>query len=149
LLDSELATGTKNGYRFTYVPGEPDRMNGWIRAYTVRADPVQPGETGNYHYFTDQSGIIRVDSQQEANADSPPVTDPKSAWRDEEMCAAGSEPGGSIVPNSEQVAKPTDLLLQVTATERLWVAVDADGKTVLQKVLSPNEVEKPEGARLL
>jgi hypothetical protein len=33
------------------------------------------------------------------------------------------------------------LVLQVAATERAWVAVDADGKTVLQKVLNPNEVE--------
>jgi len=33
------------------------------------------------------------------------------------------------------------LALQVAATERAWVAVDADGKTVLQKVLNPNEVE--------
>ena len=29
----------------------------------------------------------------------------------------------------------------MAATERTWVAVDADGKTVLQKVLNPNEVE--------
>ena len=57
------------------------------------------------------------------------------------MRAAGSEPSGSIIPNGEQVAKPNELLLRVTATERLWVAVDADGKTVLQKVLNPNEVE--------
>jgi len=35
----------------------------------------------------------------------------------------------------------SDLALQVAATERAWVAVDADGKTVLQKVLNPSEVE--------
>jgi len=35
----------------------------------------------------------------------------------------------------------TDLVLQVAATDRAWVAVDADGKTVLQRVLNPNEVE--------
>jgi cytoskeletal protein RodZ len=39
------------------------------------------------------------------------------------------------------VAAHTDLVLQVAATEHVWVAVDADGKTVLQKVLNPNEVE--------
>jgi hypothetical protein len=33
------------------------------------------------------------------------------------------------------------LVLQLAATERAWVAVDADGKTVLQRVLNPNEVE--------
>jgi cytoskeletal protein RodZ len=39
------------------------------------------------------------------------------------------------------IAAHTDLVLQVAATERVWVAVDADGKTVLQKVLNPNDVE--------
>jgi cytoskeletal protein RodZ len=43
------------------------------------------------------------------------------------------------------VAAPTDLVLQVAATERAWVAVDADGKTVLQRVLNPNEVENLKG----
>jgi cytoskeletal protein RodZ len=42
-------------------------------------------------------------------------------------------------------APPTGLVLQVAATERAWVAVDADGKTVLQKVLNPNEVENLKG----
>jgi len=39
------------------------------------------------------------------------------------------------------VGTPTDLVLQVAAIQRTWVAVDADGKTVLQKVLNPNEVQ--------
>ena len=43
------------------------------------------------------------------------------------------------------VAAPNELVLQVAATERAWVAVDADGKTVLQKVLNPNEVENLKG----
>lgn len=34
-----------------------------------------------------------------------------------------------------------DLVLQVAATERAWMAIDADGKTVLQRVLNPDEVE--------
>jgi hypothetical protein len=33
------------------------------------------------------------------------------------------------------------LVLQVAATERAWVAVDADGKTVFQRVLNPDEVQ--------
>ena len=39
------------------------------------------------------------------------------------------------------IAAPGMLMLQVAATERSWVAVEADGKTVLQRVLNPNEVE--------
>jgi hypothetical protein len=34
-----------------------------------------------------------------------------------------------------------ELVLQVAATERAWVAVDADGKTVFQRVLNPDEVQ--------
>ena len=34
-----------------------------------------------------------------------------------------------------------DLVLQLAATERAWVAVDADGKTVFQRVLNPDEVQ--------
>jgi cytoskeleton protein RodZ len=33
------------------------------------------------------------------------------------------------------------LVLQVAATERAWVAVDVDGKTVLQRVLNPSEIQ--------
>jgi cytoskeletal protein RodZ len=45
---------------------------------------------------------------------------------------------------SNAVAANAELVLQVAATERAWVAVDADGKTVLQKVLIPNEIENLE-----
>jgi cytoskeleton protein RodZ len=62
-------------------------------------------------------------------------------------------PGGKANPSNQSatpaassaVVVSTDLVLQVAATERTWVAVDADGKTVLQKVLNPNEVENLKG----
>jgi hypothetical protein len=73
--------------------------------------------------------------------------------------APGTPPGGPASPGAEAnpatqsatletanaVAAHIDLVLQVAATERAWVAVDADGKTVLQKVLNPNEVETLKG----
>jgi cytoskeleton protein RodZ len=60
--------------------------------------------------------------------------------------AAGPNP---VAPSSPQTGNPpgtkfaadTDLVLQVAATDRAWVAVDADGKTVLQRVLNPDEVQ--------
>jgi transcriptional regulator with XRE-family HTH domain len=62
-------------------------------------------------------------------------------------------PGAKANPANEsatsgaagEVAPRADLVLQVAATERAWVAVDADGKTVLQRVLNPNEVENLKG----
>jgi len=44
-------------------------------------------------------------------------------------------------PPGTKPAAETDLVLQVAATDRAWVAVDADGKTVLQRVLNPDEVQ--------
>ena len=58
LIDESLASGTKSNYRFTYVAGPLD-SNGKIQTYTVRAEPINPGVTGDNHYFTDQSGVIR------------------------------------------------------------------------------------------
>jgi len=57
--------------------------------------------------------------------------------------AAKAKPAGPSAPSQTPPAAPglSDLALQVAATERAWVAVDADGKTVLQKVLNPSEIE--------
>ena len=44
-------------------------------------------------------------------------------------------------PSATKLAADNDLVLQVAATDPAWVAVDADGKTVLQRVLNPDEVE--------
>ena len=44
-------------------------------------------------------------------------------------------------PTETKPAADADMVLQVAATERAWVAVDADGKTVLQRVLNPDEVQ--------
>ena len=54
--------------------------------------------------------------------------------------AAQSSPQTGNPPGTKPAAD-TDLVLQVAATERAWVAVDADGKTVLQRVLNPDEVQ--------
>jgi len=51
----------------------------------------------------------------------------------------GGVPTGN--PTKSTLSADSDLVLQVAATDRAWVAVDADGKTVLQRVLNPNEVE--------
>jgi cytoskeletal protein RodZ len=56
--------------------------------------------------------------------------------------AKANPPNQSVTSEATSaVAAHTDLVLQVAAAERVWVAVDADGKTVLQKVLNANEVE--------
>jgi type IV pilus assembly protein PilA len=68
LIDRELASGTKSGYRFTYEPGP--LINGRIDSYSAYADPL--GAAGN-HYYTDQSGVIRQNTERRAGPHDPPL----------------------------------------------------------------------------
>jgi prepilin-type N-terminal cleavage/methylation domain-containing protein len=61
LIDSVLASGTKSGYTFTYTAGAAD-ANGNINTYGVKADPTTPGTSGQNHYGSDQSGVIRYNT---------------------------------------------------------------------------------------
>jgi cytoskeleton protein RodZ len=53
---------------------------------------------------------------------------------------APSTPNSSASTTAEGQAQG-ELTLQVAATQPAWVAVDADGKTVLERVLRPNEIK--------
>lgn len=58
------------------------------------------------------------------------------------LSATASSAAASNLPKPMAgAAGDSELMLQVAATERTWMAVDADGKTVLQRVLNPQEVE--------
>jgi type IV pilus assembly protein PilA len=66
LLDSSVATGTKSGYVFTYVPagGVP---NG---SYTLNGDPANTG-SGQRHFYTDDTNVLRVNLTAVASANDP------------------------------------------------------------------------------
>jgi len=68
LIDSVLAAGSKSGYTFVYKAG------GSNQSYTITATPITAATTGQNMYFTDQSGVIRVDtSGGGAGATSTPI----------------------------------------------------------------------------
>ncbi len=70
LIDSVFAAGTKSGYIFTYTPSAA--VGGIIYNYVLNADPITPGSTGQRHFFTDQSGVIRANPTAAATiADTP------------------------------------------------------------------------------
>jgi type IV pilus assembly protein PilA len=56
LIDSILSAGIKSGYAFSYTT---DPSN---QSYTITAIPITAGTTGQNMYFTDSSGVIRVDT---------------------------------------------------------------------------------------
>ncbi len=79
LIDNVLSGGTttamgaiKSGYSFTYSPGPV--VAGRIDTYQIWADPITRGTTGTNSYYTDQSGVLRVNSNNtQASASSPPL----------------------------------------------------------------------------
>jgi len=81
LIDSILSTGQKSGYMFYYVacPSPPGPNSGGmangacgtVSNYQVSANPV-PVTSGNF-YYTDASGVIRVNSSTYASPSDPPL----------------------------------------------------------------------------
>jgi type IV pilus assembly protein PilA len=79
LIDPILATGTKSGYAFSYTPTDPvaTAVQGCASpgatGYSVTADPVNRGTTGQRGFYTDQSAVIRFDPDGTASPESAPL----------------------------------------------------------------------------
>lgn len=68
LIDNVLAAGNKAGYLFTYAP---QSVGTTVTSYTVNADPATSGASGQRHFFTDQTNVIRANAGgAAANTDS-------------------------------------------------------------------------------
>jgi type II secretory pathway pseudopilin PulG len=86
LIGAQLAGGTRNGYVFTYEPSSgpvpqsvASKLEGngcsipGAAGFSVTADPITRGTTGQRSFFIDQTGVIRYDRTESATADSPPL----------------------------------------------------------------------------
>lgn len=63
-LDSVLASGQKSGYGFTYTAvGTPPYLQ-----YTLTADPLTRGVTGNRSFYSDQTNVTRFNQTTTATA---------------------------------------------------------------------------------
>ena len=88
LIDPALAKGVKTGYAFVYL-AQPVVFQAWPSlspeaiakgctapggtGYTVAAVPITPGTTGARSFFTDETGIIRYETNGPATVNSPPL----------------------------------------------------------------------------
>jgi len=72
LIDPILATGSRNGYTFTYTPIDTDG-DGQFDQYRVNANPVQVGRSGDKYFYVDQTNVVRENLGGPADATSPPV----------------------------------------------------------------------------
>ncbi len=62
-----LATGTKSGYTFTYAATDIDG-DGKLDVFTLNADPLNLGTTGQRYFFTDQTNLMHFSTSAPATA---------------------------------------------------------------------------------
>jgi len=87
LIDNVLSNNgagnvsTKTGYTFTYAVGAafaaapaPGCAAAGTVTYTLNADPITRGTTGQRSFFSDNSGVIRFNATKAAGATDPPIS---------------------------------------------------------------------------
>jgi type IV pilus assembly protein PilA len=72
LIDQVLAAGIKSGYVFTFTPLTTDPQ-GHVGSYSVTADPQIPGSSGERHFYTDQTSVIRSNALVTAGPSDVPI----------------------------------------------------------------------------
>lgn len=66
-IDAQLASGSKDGYDYAYSSSA-------VQDFSLNANPAVPGNTGNRYFYIDQTGVIRVNDQEEAGPDDPALS---------------------------------------------------------------------------
>ena len=72
LVDSVLSSGVKSGYIYTYTVLATD-VAGNAQAYSIAADPITPGTTGDRHFYADQTAVIRSNLTVAAGPSDSPI----------------------------------------------------------------------------
>ena len=63
-------TFTKNGYSFTYTPSGTYPT---VATYSMNADPIARGSSGQRSFYSDQSAVIRANSTTPASVSDTPI----------------------------------------------------------------------------
>ncbi|HXZ20661.1 MAG TPA: energy transducer TonB [Candidatus Acidoferrales bacterium] len=147
LIDEILANGTKNGYVFVYNPGKP--YQGVVATYTITADPAEPIQTGHWHFFTDQSGVVRGNAMATASASDPEV--PRKSDLGFGAAGAPSSAGttgphrirvsaavtqAKLVKRVAPIYPPLARQAKITGTVHLRAIISTDGKIASLEVIS-------------
>jgi len=67
LVDQPVASGSKSGYKFTYAASTN------YLTYSIIANPITQGVTGQRYFFTDQTGVIRYNLTTTASSTDSPL----------------------------------------------------------------------------
>ena len=72
LIDALLASGSRQGYTFVYSAIDPNG-DGKPDAFTVNANPIIPGQTGDRYFYVDRTNVIRFEVGKAAGPTSDPI----------------------------------------------------------------------------
>jgi len=75
LIDETLAGGYKSGYSFFYTSTQYNAGTNMWYGYTVNANPISFGQSGDVYYYTDQSHVIRANTANPASSTDSSVGD--------------------------------------------------------------------------
>jgi type IV pilus assembly protein PilA len=71
LIDDILGSGTKSGYTFVLGAGSVATTPNF--QFTDNANPTAPGTSGQRHFYSDQTGVIRVNQSASAGTGDGPL----------------------------------------------------------------------------
>jgi len=72
LGDGGSICSTKSGYIFNYTALNPD-VSTYYQSFTLNANPSNPGYSGRKFFFSDQTGVIRVNLTAPSTAADPAI----------------------------------------------------------------------------
>ncbi len=138
LVDKELASGVKHGYQFTYTAGR--WVNGRVPSYALNADPLGAVKAGPRHFFTDHTGIIRMNASSRASVRDKPYTEsapPPGAPSPGAPSPPPAASGRLVISEEEQEAKlinkvapqypPLARAARIEGTVRMHAVIAKDG----------------------
>ncbi len=125
LVDPFLAGGLKSGYRFTYLTALAEGRDS-RGGYTITADPVEPGTGGIRHFFTDETGVIRLGNGEILGGSSP-----------EKVQGQASPVVGN--PGAAPVAAETAPMIARTAELKLVVVKFDEARQGMDRVLAEHK----------
>ena len=105
LIDDTLARGRKSGYLFTYRSLPP------FGTYTINADPLEPGESGQRHFSTDQTGTFLMNGLDMGGPTQPKESEARSR-------------GDNVQERAPMIARRAELKVLVEKLEDARQALD-------------------------
>jgi cytoskeleton protein RodZ len=127
-------------WRYSRGPTPAERPE--ARQAAVQPNAPNPATTSNA-----QKPASPVGTPPPAAATAPPPSTSSSVGAQAENQPTTQPPAATPAPpgaQSQEQPNPdyaNNLVLQIATTERSWVAIDADGKTIMQGIMNPNEVK--------